>query len=239
MAARPDFRAPNQRRPLTFQRGFTLHAPGSVLVSCGDTKVLCTVCVEEKVPPFLRDKGQGWITAEYSMLPSATHTRSSREASKGKQTGRTHEIQRLIGRAIRSVVDLSLLGERTLHIDADVLQADGGTRTAAITGSMVALWDAVSVLMRDGVITQNPIQELLAAVSVGILKDQVITDLCYEEDSAAEVDMNVVMTESGRFVELQGTAEGVPFDDAQLTGMLTLAKSTLHDMISQMREELA
>ncbi len=235
---RPDNRSLDQLRPLHFERGYTKYAPGSVLVSYGDTKVLCTVSFEERVPPFLRDKGQGWLTAEYSLLPSSTHTRNQREISKGKLSGRTHEIQRLIGRALRSVVDLSLLGERTLHIDADVLQADGGTRTAAISGAMVALYDAIDVLSKRIVLPRSPIIEFLAAVSVGVVDGEVCCDLNYDEDSTASVDMNIVMTESGKFVELQGTAEEHPFTADQLAEMLRVGRAGVESIISQMKHTL-
>jgi ribonuclease PH len=228
-----------ETRPLTIVRSFTKYAPGSVLIGYGDTKVLCTASIEDRVPPFLKDTGQGWLTAEYSLLPSSTHTRAQREVNKGKPSGRTHEIQRLIGRSLRAVVDMSLLGERTIHIDADVIQADGGTRTAAITGGMIALWDAVAFLQRTTVMPVSPIKELLAAVSVGIINGEVVSDLCYEEDSNAEVDMNVVMTESGRFVEVQGTAEQHPFSPEQFNTMITLATASISSLIKQVKDELA
>lgn len=235
---RPDQRDFSAIRPITFSRGFTKYAPGSVLVTYGDTKVLCTASLEDRVPPFLKNSGQGWLSAEYSLLPSSTHTRNSRESSKGKVSGRTHEIQRLIGRALRSVVDFSVIGERTLQIDADVLQADGGTRTAAITGSMIAVWDAFTWLSNRAVLPTFPVRELLAAVSVGIVDGKVCCDLNYEEDSNADVDMNLVMTESGRFVELQGTAEKDPFEFAQLQDMLSMGKQAIDEIIVQMRQEL-
>jgi ribonuclease PH len=235
---RHDNRPFDQMRPLHFERAYTKYAPGSVLVSYGDTKVLCTVSLEDRVPPFLRDKGEGWLTAEYALLPSSTHTRSQREVSKGKLSGRTHEIQRLIGRALRSVVDLSLLGERTLHIDADVIQADGGTRTAAISGAMVALYDAMETLSRRIVLPKSPIIEFLAAVSVGVVDGQVCCDLNYDEDSSASVDMNVVMTESGKFVELQGTAEGQPFTADQLAEMLRVGQVGVNSIIGHMKQTL-
>ncbi len=218
-------------RPIHIQRNFTLYAPGSVLVTFGNTKVIVTASVEEKVPPFLRDSGTGWITAEYSMLPSATHTRARREVNSGKPSGRTTEIQRLIGRSLRSVVDMSLLGERSITIDADVIQADGGTRTAAITGGMVALTDAIHTLMANGLLMKNPIREYLAAVSVGIVNGEPMLDLCYEEDSSAEVDMNVVMTESGQFVEVQGTGEKRPYTRDELDALLELASSGISTLI--------
>ncbi len=230
-----DFGTP---RPLTFERGFTKYAPGSVLVSYGDTRVLCNVSIEDRVPSFLKGSGEGWLSAEYALLPAATHTRSQREVTKGKASGRTHEIQRLIGRALRSVVDLSVLGERTLQIDCDVLQADGGTRTAAITGSMVAVWDAVTWLSARSVMPKFPIRELLAAVSVGVVNGHVCCDLTYEEDSTAQVDMNVVMTESGQFVELQGTAEGQPFAPELLNEMLLVSQEAIAGIINQIKSEL-
>ncbi len=233
-----DNRATHAIRPLTLQRSFTKHALGSVLIAYGDTKVLCTACIEEKVPPFMRGLQKGWLTAEYSLLPGATHTRSSREAAKGKQTGRTQEIQRLIGRSLRSILDFSALGERTIQIDADVLQADGGTRTAAITGSMVALHDAVSVLLHNGMIQTNPIKEWLAAVSVGICDQQVRCDLDYDEDVQASVDMNLVMTESGRFIEIQGTAEGDPFDSHQLQELLRVGREGIIDILGIVKAQL-
>jgi ribonuclease PH len=204
-------------------RGFTRHAEGSVLVEFGDTRVLCTASVEDKVPPFLRGKGQGWLTAEYGMLPRATHTRSDREAARGKQSGRTQEIQRLIGRSLRAVVDLGRLGERTIQIDCDVLQADGGTRTAAITGAWVAVHDAIEWLRGRGVLTDTPLLDSVAAVSVGLWKGQAVLDLDYAEDSSCDTDMNVVITGSGGIVEVQGTAEGRPFSRAQVDALLDLA----------------
>ena len=210
-------------RPISITRHFTKYAEGSVLVEFGDTRVLCNASVEESVPPFLRGKGTGWVTAEYSMLPRATHTRSPREAAKGKQGGRTLEIQRLIGRSLRAVTDLSLLGERSICVDCDVIQADGGTRTASITGAYVALRDALDTLSRRNLISGTPLKEAVAAVSVGILEGQSLLDLDYDEDSAAEVDMNYVMTSSLRFVEVQGTAEAEPFTLSQMDAMRSLA----------------
>jgi ribonuclease PH len=221
---------------MTLVHGFTKYALGSVLISTGDTKVLCTVSFEDKVPHFLKGSGEGWVTAEYSLLPGSTHERVQREVSKGKPSGRTHEIQRLIGRALRSVINLKVLGERTLSIDADVLQADGGTRTAAITGCMAALNDAIQKLIQRGILKENPIQETLAAVSIGIVGDEVLCDLSYEEDSSAEVDMNIVMTESGKFVEIQGTAEANPFTDAHLSEMLQTAKTAITEIIHQIKK---
>jgi ribonuclease PH len=223
MSARPSGRAPDELRALGFDRSFTRHAEGSVLVSFGDTRVLCTASVESGVPGFLRGTGQGWVTAEYGMLPRATHTRSAREASRGKQTGRTQEIQRLIGRALRAVVDMKALGERTITLDCDVLQADGGTRTAAITGGFVALSDAVDVLLQRREIQQNPLHGQVAAVSVGIYNGQAVLDLDYAEDANAETDMNVVMNSGGAFIEIQGTAEGHAFRRHELDQLLDLA----------------
>jgi ribonuclease PH len=225
-------------RPVTFARGFTRYAEGSVLISMGETRVLCTASVLDKVPPFLKGKGQGWVTAEYGMLPRSTHTRSDREAARGKQSGRTQEIQRLIGRSLRSVVDLSALGERTIHIDCDVLQADGGTRCASITGAWVALADAVDGLMSSGVLKQNPLLDSVAAVSVGVVNGQARLDLDYQEDSGGDADVNVVMTGSGRFVEVQGTAEGQTFERAMLDALVDLAAKgieQLHVLAAQAR----
>lgn len=229
-SVRPSGRANDELRAVRFTRGFTAHAEGSVLVEFGQTRVLCTASVEESVPPFLRGKGQGWVTAEYGMLPRATHTRSPREAAKGKQTGRTQEIQRLIGRALRAVIDLKGLGERTITIDCDVLQADGGTRTAAITGGYVALMDAVDSLLRKGAIKSNPIHAQIAAVSVGIWSGQPVMDLDYAEDSNAETDMNVVMNNGGAFVEIQGTAEGHAFRRHELDELLNFAVQGINQL---------
>jgi ribonuclease PH len=223
MSVRPSGRAPDELRPLSFVRGYTAHAEGSVLVGFGGTRVLCTASVEDGVPPFLRGKGQGWVTAEYGMLPRATHTRSAREAARGKQSGRTQEIQRLIGRALRAVVDLKALGERTVTVDCDVLQADGGTRTAAITGGFVALADAIDMLLKRRALSANPIHGQVAAVSVGIYRGIPVLDLDYAEDSNAETDMNVVMNSGGAFVEVQGTAEGHAFRRHELDQLLDLA----------------
>ena len=220
---RPSGRAPDELRPLSFERGYTQHAEGSVLVSFGGTRVLCTASIEESVPSFLRGQNQGWVTAEYGMLPRATHTRSAREAARGKQTGRTQEIQRLIGRALRAVVDLKGLGERTVTVDCDVLQADGGTRTAAITGGFVALADAIDTLLKKRALTANPLHGQVAAVSVGIYRGTPVLDLDYAEDSNAETDMNVVMNSGGAFVEVQGTAEGHAFRRHELDQLLDLA----------------
>jgi len=223
MSVRPSGRAPDELRPLSFVRGFTAHAEGSVLVGFGGTRVLCTASVEDGVPSFLRGKGQGWVTAEYGMLPRATHTRSAREAARGKQSGRTQEIQRLIGRALRAVVDLKALGERTVTVDCDVLQADGGTRTAAITGGFVALADAIDTLLKRRALSASPIHGQVAAISVGIYRGIPVLDLDYAEDSNAETDMNVVMNSGGAFVEVQGTAEGHAFRRHELDQLLDLA----------------
>jgi ribonuclease PH len=223
MSLRPSGRAADELRALSFERSYTRHAEGSVLVGFGDTRVLCTASVEDGVPSFLRGSAQGWVTAEYGMLPRATHTRSAREAARGKQTGRTQEIQRLIGRALRAVVDLRALGERTVTMDCDVLQADGGTRTAAITGSFVALADAVDSLLARRAISSNPLHGQVAAVSVGIYRGTPVLDLDYAEDSSAETDMNVVMNSGGAFIEVQGTAEGHAFRRHELDQMLDLA----------------
>lgn len=232
-------RKANELRPVAITRGFNKHAEGSVLIEFGDTRVICTASVEESVPPFLRGKGTGWVTAEYSMLPRATHTRSSREAAKGKLGGRTHEIQRLIGRSLRAVTDLAALGERSILIDCDVIQADGGTRTASITGAWVALVDAVNGLVSKGLLAANPIREGVAAVSAGIVKGEVLLDLDYSEDSAAEVDMNFVVTASGRFVEVQGTAEEEPFTVAQMDGMRDAALDGIKKLLAIQQGALA
>jgi ribonuclease PH len=220
---RPSKRVPDQMRAVTLLRSYTKHAEGSVLVCFGDTKVLCTASVEAKVPPFLKGKGQGWLTAEYGMLPRATNTRGDREAARGKQSGRTQEIQRLIGRSMRAVVDLGKLGERTIHIDCDVLQADGGTRTASITGAFVAVHDALTWLKTRGLIAELPLNNFVAAVSVGVYKGVPVLDLDYAEDSECDTDMNVVMTGAGGFIEVQGTAEGAAFSRSELDGLLNLA----------------
>jgi len=231
-------RAADALRPVSLQRGYTRHAEGSVLVSFGDTRVLCTASVEEKVPPHKRGSGQGWVTGEYGMLPRSTHTRSDREAAKGKQSGRTQEIQRLIGRSLRTVFDLSALGERTIQLDCDVLQADGGTRTAAITGAFVAAHDAVSWLMAQGRIAASPIRDFVAAVSVGVVQGRPLLDLEYVEDAACDTDMNVVMTASGGFVEVQGTAEGAPFTRAELDALLALADKGIRELVAAQRRSL-
>jgi ribonuclease PH len=228
-----------QLRPVTITRHFIKHPEGSVLVEFGDTRVICTASIEETVPPFLRGKGTGWVTAEYSMLPRATHTRSPREAAKGKQSGRTLEIQRLIGRSLRAVTDMTLLGERTVYLDCDVIQADGGTRTASITGAYVALADAVASLQQRGLLVVNPLKEAVAAVSVGMVDGQPLLDLDYHEDSGAEVDMNFVMTSSGRFVEVQGTAEAEPFTIDQMDAMRSLAMDGILQLFDLQREALA
>lgn len=232
-------RAPHQLRPVTVTRHFIKHPEGSVLVEFGDTRVICTASVEESVPPFLRGKGTGWVTAEYAMLPRATHTRSSREAAKGKQSGRTLEIQRLIGRSLRAITDMSLLGERTIYLDCDVIQADGGTRTASITGAYVALVDAISALQQRGVLTGTPLKEAVAAVSVGIIDGLPMLDLDYQEDSGAEVDMNFVMTSSGRFVEVQGTAEAEPFTLEQMDAMRNLAMDGIRQLFAVQQQALS
>jgi ribonuclease PH len=236
---RPSGRKPGELRAVRLTRRYTRHAEGSVLVEFGDTRVLCTASVEEKVPPFLRDSGRGWVTAEYGMLPRATNTRTDREAARGKQSGRTQEIQRLIGRSLRAVVDLSSLGSRTIQVDCDVLQADGGTRTASITGAFVALYDAVSFLQQKSLIAKNPIREFVAAVSVGIYQGAPLLDLDYAEDSACDTDMNVVMTGAGRFVEMQGTAEGAPFSRAEADALLALAERGIAELIAHQRRALA
>jgi ribonuclease PH len=231
-------RAHDALRPVTLTRRYTVHAEGSVLVCFGHTKVLCTASVEEKVPPHKRGSGEGWVTAEYGMLPRATHTRGDREAARGKQSGRTQEIQRLIGRSMRSVFDLKLLGERSIHLDCDVLQADGGTRTAAITGAFVAAHDAVSWLLQQGRITSSPIRDAVAAVSVGIVQGTPLLDLEYTEDSACDTDMNVVMTGRGGFVEVQGTAEGAPFSRAEMESLLALAAKGIGELVAAQRAAL-
>jgi ribonuclease PH len=231
-------RSPDQLRPVRFQRKYTKHAEGSVLVEMGHTKVLCNASVEEKVPGFMKGKGSGWVTAEYGMLPRATNTRSSREAAVGKQTGRTQEIQRLIGRSLRAVTDLGALGERQITIDCDVLQADGGTRCASITGAMVALADAIAGLRAKGVIVTNPVKDFVAAVSVGIVRGEAVLDLDYAEDSSCGTDMNVVMTGAGHFVEVQGTAEGEPFTREQMSRLLDLAGAGIAELVTLQRKAL-
>jgi ribonuclease PH len=225
-------------RPFSVERGFTRYAEGSVLVRAGETHVLCTASVEDKVPSFLKGKGQGWVTAEYGMLPRATHTRSDREAARGKQSGRTQEIQRLIGRSLRAVFDMTALGERTLHLDCDVLQADGGTRCASITGAWIAAADAVALLMRRGDLAVNPLRDAVAAVSVGVVNGRTLLDLDYEEDSGCDADVNVVMTGAGHFVEVQGTAEGQAFTRAQLDELLALAEKGIGELVRAQRNAL-
>jgi len=229
---RPSQRKPDELRPLAIERNYTRHAEGSVLIRMGDTHVLCTASVEESVPPFLRGKGQGWVTAEYGMLPRSTHTRSAREAAKGKQSGRTQEIQRLIGRSLRAVTDLKALGERQITLDCDVLQADGGTRCASITGAWVALFDACEKLVAAGKLAANPVRDQVAAVSVGVYRGSPVLDLDYPEDSDCDTDMNVVMTGAGGIVELQGTAEGEPFTRAQLDTLADLASAGIARLIA-------
>jgi len=235
---RPHGRAADALRPVTLTRRYTKHAEGSVLVAFGDTQVLCTASVEEKVPPHKRGSGEGWVTAEYGMLPRSTHTRSDREAARGKQSGRTQEIQRLIGRSLRAVFDLPALGERTIHLDCDVLQADGGTRTAAITGAYVAAADAVAWLLAQGKVADSPLREPVAAVSVGIVEGTPLLDLEYIEDVACDTDMNVVMTGSGHFVEVQGTAEGAAFSRAEMDRLLGLAERGITQLVRRQREAL-
>lgn len=236
---RPANRLASQVRPITLTRNFTKHAEGSVLVEFGETKVLCTATVEEGVPRFLKGKGQGWVTAEYGMLPRSTHTRNQREAAKGKQSGRTMEIQRLIARALRAAVDLTALGEYTITLDCDVIQADGGTRTASISGACVALADALNALVAKGALKANPMKGMVAAVSVGIVDGEALCDLEYVEDSVAETDMNVVMMEDGRMIEVQGTAEGEPFSHEELLSLLALAKAGIADIIAAQKAALS
>ncbi|PPE65486.1 ribonuclease PH [Caldimonas caldifontis] len=231
-------RAADALRPVRLTRHYTRHAEGSVLVEFGDTKVLCTASVEERVPPHKKGSGEGWVTAEYGMLPRSTHTRSDREAARGKQSGRTQEIQRLIGRSMRTVFDLSALGERTIQLDCDVLQADGGTRTAAITGAYVAACDAVTWLLEQGRITTSPLKDAVAAVSVGIVEGTPLLDLEYVEDSACDTDMNVVMTGRGGFVEVQGTAEGAAFTRAEMDALLALADKGIRELLAAQRAAL-
>ncbi|MCX2864274.1 ribonuclease PH [Paucibacter sp. PLA-PC-4] len=237
-ALRPAGRAADALRPVRLTRHYTRYAEGSVLVEFGETKVLCTASVEEKVPPHKRGSGEGWVTAEYGMLPRATHTRGDREAARGKQSGRTQEIQRLIGRSLRCVFDLKLLGERTISLDCDVIQADGGTRTAAITGAYVAAHDAVSWLIAQGKISNSPIKDAVAAISVGMLDGRPLLDLEYTEDSSCDTDMNVVMTGAGGFVELQGTAEGVAFTRAQMDALLDLAEKGIRELLAAQKAAL-
>ncbi len=236
---RPSGRAADELRRITIERHFTRHAEGSVLISCGETRVLCTASVEDRLPPWLRNKGRGWVTAEYGMLPRATGTRNMREATRGRQGGRTLEIQRLIGRSLRAVIDLEALGERSVTLDCDVLQADGGTRTAAITGAYVALVDAVGVLMDSGKLKRNPVHGQVAAVSVGMLGADPVLDLDYAEDSAADTDLNVVMNDGGGFIEIQGTAEGHAFRRQELDAMLNLAEKGIGELIAMQQAALA
>ncbi len=233
---RPDGRNNDEMRAVKITRGFIGTAEGSVLMELGNTRVICTASIEEKVPPFLKDQNRGWITAEYSMLPRATQTRSIRESTAGRVGGRTHEIQRLIGRSLRSVVDLNLLGQRTFWIDCDVIQADGGTRTAAITGAFICLNDALEVAMSRGMLSRSPVKDYLAAVSTGIIGGEPVLDLCYEEDSSAEVDMNIVMTGSGKLVEIQGTAEGSPFSTETLDELVRLGRAGISRLIGIQKE---
>ncbi|ASR43626.1 ribonuclease PH [Luteimonas sp. gir] len=238
-SSRPSGRAPDQLREVRFERGFTRHAEGSVLVSFGDTRVLCTASVENRVPAFLRGKGEGWVTAEYGMLPRATNTRNDREAARGKQGGRTLEIQRLIGRSLRACVDRRALGERTITLDCDVLQADGGTRTAAITGAYVALVDAIRVLQARRELGRDPVHGAIAAVSVGVYRGVPVLDLDYAEDSDCDTDMNVVMNDGGGFIEIQGTAEGHAFRRAEMDAMLGLAEAGVAELVALQRAALA
>jgi len=235
---RPSGRDAESLRPVRLTRRHTKHAEGSVLVEFGDTRVLCTASIEEKVPPFLKGKGQGWMTAEYGMLPRSTHTRMDREAAKGKQSGRTQEIQRLIGRSLRAAFDLEAFGERTLHLDCDVIQADGGTRTAAITGAMVSAYDAFTRLVENKVIGAIPVKHFVAAISVGVYRGMPVLDLDYLEDSDCDTDMNVVMTDAGHFVEVQGTAEGVAFDRATMNRLLDLAQHGIAELIALQKKAL-
>ena len=236
---RPSQRQPSELRTIRITRNFTRHAEGSVLIEMGDTRVLCTASVEESLPSFLRGRGQGWVTAEYGMLPRSTHTRSAREAAKGKQSGRTQEIQRLIGRSLRAVTDLKALGERQITLDCDVLQADGGTRCASITGAWVALYDACEKLVAAGKLTANPVRDHVAALSVGIYKGEAVTDLDYPEDSVCDTDMNVIMTGSGGIVEIQGTAEGEPFTRTQMNQLVDLAEAGIRTLVAKQKEALA
>ncbi|HSG93156.1 MAG TPA: ribonuclease PH [Methylotenera sp.] len=236
---RPSQRARNQLRDVTIIRHYTKHAEGSVLMKFGDTHVLCTASIDEKVPGFLKGKGQGWVTAEYGMLPRSTGSRMDREAAKGKQSGRTQEIQRLIGRSLRAIIDLEKLGERSIQIDCDVIQADGGTRTASITGAYVALHDAISTLLKNGKITESPLKDSVAAISVGMHQGQAVLDLDYIEDSDCDTDMNVVMTGSGGFVEIQGTAEGEPFSRDAMDAMLDLAAYGIKQLTDKQKEVLS
>ena len=236
---RPSQRLPDQLRSIRITRNFTRHAEGSVLIEMGDTRVLCTASVEETVPSFLRGKGQGWVTAEYGMLPRSTHTRSAREAAKGKQTGRTQEIQRLIGRSLRAVTDLKALGERQITLDCDVLQADGGTRCASITGAWIALYEACDKLVQAGKLAANPVKDHVAAISVGIFEGSPVLDLDYPEDSNCDTDMNVIMTGKGGIVEVQGTAEGEPFSREQMNVLMDLAEMGIRQLVAAQESALA
>jgi len=238
MSPRPSGRRADELRPIRIERGFTRHAEGSALIAMGETQVLCTASVEEGVPAFLRGAAQGWLTAEYGMLPRSTHTRTRREAAEGRQSGRTQEIQRLIGRSLRSVTDLSLIGERTIRVDCDVLQADGGTRCAAITGACVALADAIRWLKERDLVSGEPLRDFVAAVSVGVVNGAGVLDLDYAEDSACDTDMNVVMTGAGGFVEVQGTAEGAPFSREQFDALLALAEGGIAHLIAEQEQAL-
>ncbi len=235
---RPSKRTPEELRAVAIERGYTRHAEGSVMVAFGDTRVICTASIEEGVPGFLKGRGQGWVTAEYGMLPRSTHTRTDREAARGKQSGRTQEIQRLIGRSLRAVTDLRALGERTIKLDCDVIQADGGTRTASVTGAFVALYDAVESLRARGALAGSPIRDFVAAVSVGLYEGVPILDLDYAEDSHCDTDMNVVMTGSREFVEVQGTAEGDPFSAAQLQALVALAQQGIAGLVAKQKAAL-
>ncbi|MES2740049.1 MAG: ribonuclease PH [Pseudomonadota bacterium] len=236
--SRPSARAVDALRAVALTRHYTKHAEGSVLIACGDTKVICTASIEDKVPGFLKGKGQGWLTAEYGMLPRSTHSRMDREAARGKQSGRTQEIQRLIGRSLRAAFDLQAFGERTLHLDCDVIQADGGTRTAAITGAMVAAYDAFAQLVAQGALGAVPLRHFVAAISVGVYRGMPVLDLDYAEDSDCDTDMNVVMTESGQFIEVQGTAEGAAFDRAGMNRLLDLAQGGIADLVTLQKTTL-
>jgi ribonuclease PH len=235
---RPSNRAPDEMRPVTLTSNYTMHAEGSVLVEFGNTKVLCTASVEERVPGFLRGQGKGWVTAEYGMLPRSTTERMGREAARGKQGGRTMEIQRLIGRSLRAVMDMTKLGERTITVDCDVIQADGGTRTASITGGFVALAEAIQKLQADGTLEENPLTGSVASISVGIYKGTPVLDLDYPEDSSAETDMNIVMTDAGQFIEVQGTAEGHPFSEEEMHQMFALAKKGISELSAYQKTTL-
>ena len=236
--SRNSARAANALRPVRITRHYTMHAEGSVLIEFGNTKVLCTASVEEKVPGHKKGSGEGWVTAEYGMLPRATHTRNDREAARGKQSGRTQEIQRLIGRSMRAVFDLSILGERTIHLDCDVIQADGGTRTAAITGAFIAAQDAVNHLLAQGKLSQSPIRDHVAAISVGMVQGTPLLDLEYTEDSACDTDMNVVMTGAGHFIEVQGTAEGLAFSRSEMNDLLALAELGIQNLVALQKQSL-